>query len=85
MKEGEAMVNGEEEDRRACGPPRKLPDSVLQTDIFGKWGQRPLLVSSPCAGAQRDRQRLGGAWGRHNNPFRMNSFWMGLTALTMTY
>lgn len=52
------MVNGEKAQWGLCRPPRKLPDSVVQAAIFGKWGQRPLLVSSACAGEQKDGQRL---------------------------
>lgn len=54
------MVTGKEAAMESVltPPPRKLPGSVVQAAIFGKWGQRPPLVSSPCAGAQRDGQRV---------------------------
>lgn len=37
-----------------------------------------------CWGTER-QAKTGGAWDRHNDPFRMNSFRMGLAALTVTY
>lgn len=79
------MIKWEEGEHRACAD---LPGSfrTLSADsYFWKMGTEAFSSLLTMCWGTEGQAKTEGAWDRHNDPFSINSFRMGLAALTVTY